>query len=151
MLMKIENLTGVSSFRNINLAKPGQNRVQQFVFVLDNDEKPGIETKEFDTSTQGRLRIRRQRIGVQENDGLKHDSAIELDVRLGEEFEVFADELDPAPASMGAIDPHDIRFHFGFIAPVDLRKEVLHNRSFSRTRGSMKNEMGDFPGLIKRI
>ena len=108
MLMKIENLTGVSSFRNINLAKPGQNRVQQFVFVLDNDEKPRIETKEFDTSTQGRLRIRRQRIGVQENDGLKHDSAIELDVRLGEELEVFADELDPAPASMGAIDPHDI-------------------------------------------
>jgi hypothetical protein len=72
-----------------------------------------------------------------------------LYVGFSEKLEFFTDEFDSF--SMRTIDGHDIGFYFLFVVLVNQMDEIMDKGHFSRTRCPVKNEMGDFLGIVKGL
>jgi hypothetical protein len=106
------------------------------VLVFHHYEKPRIVTEKFNASTQCRLGIDRQTIGIEKDDGFERNPATPLDVRLGEKFEFITDEFDTL--AMCAIDKHDVGLQFLLITTVDLVHEIVDQGAFSCAGGTMK-------------
>jgi len=131
ILMQVLHFSGdgVHILGHINLAKSGQNGIEQFLFVLDYDKKSRIIAKQFYATTQGGLGIDGQAVRIEEDNGFERDALVPLNIRFGEKFEFFADEFDAF--SVNAIDKHDVVFHFLFVVAIDLVDEIVYQGAFA--------------------
>ncbi len=115
--------------RYINFAKSRQNRIQQFVFILYNNEEARIVTKQFNAPAQGALGVNREFIGIHQHNALKHIVVVALHICLGEIFEFVADEFDAF--AVGTIDKHYIGFDAIAVALIDLVYEIADDGAFA--------------------
>jgi len=103
----------------------------------------------FDTTPEGGLGVDRQIVGINENNGFEEGAVVGLDVGLGEEFQLFADEFDPL--TLCAVDNHDIGFDFMLVALVNLLDELVDDGAFARARRSVEDDVGDLVLLVKIV
>jgi hypothetical protein len=129
--------------RHIDFAEARQNGVQQFVFVLYNNEEARVVTKEFDAPAQGALGVNREFVGIHQHNTLEHIVVVALHICFGEIFEFVADEFDAL--AVGAIYKHDVGFDAIAVALVDLVYEIADDGAFAGAGRPVKNEIGDFP------
>lgn len=134
---------------HIDFAESRQNRVQQLVFVLYNDEEARIVTKQFNTPAQGALGVNGEFIGIHQDDTFEHIVVITLHVCFGEIFEFVADEFDAL--AVGAIHKHDIGLDAIAVESVDLIYEIADDGAFSDAGRTVKNEIRNFPNRDKII
>ena len=134
---------------NIDLAKPRQDGFQQLMFVLNHDEKPGGMTKQLDASPQCGLCIDRQFICIVHDDAFEEIVFVALNVCLCKLFQFVSDKLDTF--SMCTVHKHHIVFNLGTIGVVDAVDKVADDCSLTRTRGSMKDNVGDFSNIDEII
>jgi len=126
---------------HIDFAESRQNGFQQFVFVLDHDEKPRVVAKEFDTPTQGGLGVDGQFVGIIEDNTFEQVVVITLDIGFRKQLEFVADELDAL--AVGTIDKHHVGFHAAAFAVVNAVNELAHDGAFARPRRAVKYNIGD--------
>jgi hypothetical protein len=134
---------------HIDLAKPRQDGFQQLMFVLYHDEKPGGMTKQLNASSQCGLCINCQFIRIIHHDAFEEIVFVALDVCLCKLFQFVSDKLDTL--SMCTVHKHDIVFNLGTIRVVDAIDKVADDCSLTRTRRSMKDNVGDFSNIDEII
>jgi hypothetical protein len=119
---------------------------------------------DFNTSTQGGLRVYGQAVSVLEDDDFEHFVLlllllgflgclmgqeglwiILLNIDSGKGFDFPSDKLDAF--FVGAIDVHDIGFHLFLGVMVDFADELIDNGAFAGSGIAVEEEMGDFMGL----
>ena len=126
----------IDEFGYINFTEPREDGIEHLILVLNNDKKPGIITKELDTTAERGLCIDRQKVRIHENNRFENNTIIGLDIRFGEKFEILADKFNTFP--MGAVDEHDIGFYLGLIPLINLFDKPINNSPLAGPRGSME-------------
>ena len=149
MLVQIHNLLVLHVFGDKYLAKPRQNRVQQLVLVLDQDEEPRVVAEQLNAPPQGRLGINRQIIRIDEHNRLENGAIVRLDVGLREKLEFFADEFDAL--ALGTVDNHHIGLYFVLVALVNLVEELVDDGTFARARCSVENDVRNLVLLVEIV
>jgi hypothetical protein len=118
--------------RNIDFAKPGQNRFQQFVFVLYDNEEPSVVTEKFNAPAQSGLGVNSELVCIIQDNTFEQGCIIALYIGFCKMFEFVADEFDALP--MSAIHKHNVIFDTVSVAAVDAIDKIADNGSFAATR-----------------
>ena len=145
-VIALVNRLGTNKMRHvvighIDFAESRQNRLQQLVFVFNDDEEPRIVAKQLNTTSQGGLGINGQFVGIIEDDAFEQIVVITLDIGFRKEFELVTDELDAL--AVGAIDKHHIGFDAAAFAVVNAVNELADDGALARPRGAVKYDIGD--------
>ena len=135
--------------RHEDFAEPRHNRCQQSVLVFNHNEKACIVAELFDAPSQGGLCVYRQMIRINQHNDFEPNAAIEMNIRLRKELEFFPDKFDPFAVS--TIDKHDVVLDVLFVVVVDFSDEVLNDGFLPRSSLTVKNNMRDSIGAMKRI
>jgi len=134
---------------DIYFAKSRQNWFQEFVFVLDDDEKTRGVAEELDAAAESRLCVDSEFVGVVHDDALEKVVFVALYVGLGKLFEFVSNEFDTL--AVGAVDKHDVIFDSVAIELVDAVDKVADDSSLTRSSRSVKYDVGDFSDVDKII
>jgi hypothetical protein len=134
---------------NIDFAKPRKNWFQQFVFVLDDDEKARCVAEELDAASESRLCVDCEFIRVVHYDALEEVVFVTLNVGFCKLLEFVSDEFDSL--AVGTVDKHDIILDSGSVELVDTVDEIADNGSLSTSSGSVKNNVGNFSDVDEII
>ena len=106
-------------------------------------------TKQLNAPPKCRLCIDCQFIGIIHDDAFEEIVFVALDVCLCKLFQFVSDKLDTL--SMSTVNKHHIVFNLGTIRVVDAIDKVADNGSFTRTWGTMKDNVWDFSNIDEII
>jgi hypothetical protein len=106
------------------------------VLVGRDDEKARVEAELLDAAPERGLRVARELVRVEENNGLEH--AVQVHVCFCEIFDVFSNEFDALLKS--AVHANHVVVYF---VGVNFVQEALHQRPFPAAVRPVKNEVGN--------
>lgn len=140
---------GFAFVGDIDFTKTGQNRFQQFVFVLYNDEETRSVAEQLDATSESRLSVDRELVRVVHHDTLEEVVFVALDVGFCKLLQFVSDKLDSL--AVCAVDKHYVVLDSCSVRLVDSVDKVADDGSLTAASGAVEHDVGDFADVDKII